>query len=77
MVLVNIVKKDKINNSECKSIKKSRNKIVKISTKLKSWNLLKSKSRNLFNFKKIQNTGVIEKPNFLISNTRVVFIKLR
>ena len=45
--------------------------------KLKSGNLLKSKSRNLSKFNKVQSTDIIEKSNFLIFNARVSFTKLR
>ena len=45
--------------------------------KSKSWNLLESRSRNVFRFKKVQSTSTIEKLNFLTSNTKVVFTKLR
>ena len=43
--------------------------------KLKSWNLLKFRSRNLFRLKKIQSTSAIEELNFLTPNTKVVFTK--
>ena len=80
LVLVNIIKKDRINGVKNRSIKKSRNKLVKISAKLKSRNLPKSKSENLSkykNFIKFQNTSVIEKLNFPTPNTRKVFTTLR
>ena len=77
LVFINIVKEDKIDNNEYKSIKKIRNKMVKILAKLKSLNLSKSRSKNLFRFKKVQNIGTIREFNFLTPNTRVGFTKLR
>ena len=52
-MLIEKVEKNRVGGNECKSIKKSGNKIVKILAKLKSWNLPKFKSRNLFKSKKI------------------------
>ena len=63
-----------------KSIKKSRNKTIKILAKLKNWNLPKSKFRNLLRSKifiKFQNISTSKQLNFLILNTKVVFNKLR
>ena len=77
MALVNIVEKDKVDVSKHKSLRKSGNEIVKILAKSKSSNLLKSRSRNLFRFKKVQSISIIEKPNFLISDARAAFTKLR
>ena len=51
--LIDIVEKDKVSSSgKYKSIKKSRNKIVKILAKIKSQNLPTFESKNLFRFKK-------------------------
>ena len=57
LILVNKVKKDR---NKYKSIKKTENKIVEILLKSKSWNLPKTKSRNLFNSKKVQNIHTIK-----------------
>ena len=46
LVLVNIVKKERVNSNKYKSMKKSRNKVVKILAKSKSWNLPKFRSKN-------------------------------
>ena len=78
--LINIVKRDKVNSSEYKNIRKSGNKIIKILTKSKSRNLSKSRSENLFKSKnliKVQNTNSIKKFDFFIFNIKIVFIKLR
>ena len=40
LILVNMVKEDKISNTKDKNIKKYENEIIKILAKLKSWNLL-------------------------------------
>ena len=77
---VDMIKKDRISNSKYRSIRKSRNKIVKNLTKLLSQNLPKPKSGNLIKFKnfiKVQSASTINKPNSLILNTRVVFTELR
>ena len=74
---INKIKKDEISSSECKSIRKRRNKIVEISAKLKTRNLPKFRFRNLFKSKKIQTNSVIWKSNFLIFNIKIVFTKLR
>ena len=52
LILVNKVEKNGVDSNEHKSIKKSRNIIVKILTKSKSWNLSKSK--------KVQSAGAVE-----------------
>ena len=75
LVLVNIVEKDEVTSSKYKNIKKSGNKMVKILIRLKSLILFKFRSRNLFRFKKIQNTSAIRESHFLILNTKVVFTK--
>lgn len=46
-----------------KILKKSKNEIIKILTKLKDWNLLKSRFENFFkskNFIKVQNASIIK-----------------
>ena len=50
-VLVDIIKKDEIDSNKNRNIRKSRNKLIKILIKLKSWNLLRFKSRNFYKFK--------------------------
>ena len=50
---LNIVKEDEFGSDKYKSIRKSRNEIVKMLAKLKSWNLAKSRSKNLLRFKKV------------------------
>ena len=53
---------------------------MKILTKLKSWDLFKSRFENLSKFKnlvKVWNAGTIEKPNFLTFNFRIVFTRLK
>ena len=77
MALANIVKKNEIDGSEFKNGKKSGKKIVKIFAKSNSWNLPKFKFGNLSQSKKVHITGTINKYNFLIFNTRVVFTKLK
>ena len=73
---VDIVKKNRVGSKKYRSMKKSGNKIVKISTKSKSGNLLKSRSENLSKSKKVQNASVIEKCIFLILNVKIAFTKL-
>ena len=58
-------------------MKKSRNKIVKILVKSKSWNLLKYNFQNLSKFKKVQVGITIGKSNLLNLGTKVIFTKLR
>ena len=77
LTFIDIGKKDIVNDNKCKSIRKSRNKIVEILAKLKNQNLLKFRFKNLFRCKKIQNTRNIKESNFLTYNTRVVFTKLK
>ena len=48
-----MIEENRISNSKCKSKKKSGNEIVEILTKLKSRNLLKSRSENLTKSKKV------------------------
>ena len=48
---VDMIKKDRVSNGKYRSVRKSRNKTVKILAKLSSQNLLKPKSRNLIKFK--------------------------
>ena len=75
-----MAKKNRDNSSKYKSIRKSRNKIVKILAKSKIWNLLKLRSRNLSKFKnsiKIQNDSIIRIANFLTLNAKVTFVKLK
>ena len=74
MALVNIVEKKRVCSYKYKSITKIKTEIVKI---LKNWNVFKFRFRNLSKSKKIQNTGNIEKLNFIISNNNIVFIKYR
>ena len=57
-------------------MKKSKNKIVKILAKSKSWNLFKIRFRNLSKFKKVQSIVTIKKLNFFTLNTRLAFTKL-
>ena len=52
-ILLDIVKKDKVGGNKYKRVRKSRNKIVKILAKPKSWNLPKLKFENLFKHKKV------------------------
>ena len=73
MVLIDIVKKDKVNIFENKNILKIENKIFKISIKLKYLNLLKSRPKNLFKYKKVQSTSAIKELIFLTPNIKVVF----
>ena len=68
---------DRVCSSEYKSIKKSGNEIVKILAKLKSWNLPKSKSENLFKSNKVQNTSATQELNFSIYDAKIVFTKLK
>ena len=77
LILVDMVNKNEISSREYWNKKKSRNEMIKILTKLKSWNLLKSRFENLFKSKKIQNTRTIKKPNFLTFNAKIVFTKLK
>ena len=58
---MNILKVNKINSDIYKNVIKNRNKIVKISTWSKNRNLPKSKSTNIFVYKKIQSSNIIEK----------------
>ena len=64
---VNMVENDRIGGNKYKDIRKNENKIVKIL----------AKNRNLYRSKKVQNDSAKEETNFLTSNTKVVFIKLR
>ena len=77
LIFVNLVKEEKVDNSKYRSIKKSRNQIIKILDKSKSRNFIKFNFENLFKFKKSQNAKLIKKPNFSILDTRIVIIKLR
>ena len=64
-----IIKRKKVDGNKNTNIKKCRkNKIVEILDKSKSCNLFKSQNSS-------KNTGIIKEPNFLISNTRIVFTK--
>ena len=49
-ILKNVIKKDGASSNKYKSIKKSGNKIVKISVNLKNQNLSRFKSENLSKF---------------------------
>ena len=71
------MKEDEVNDSRYKSGRKSRNKIVKILTKLKSRNFYKFKFQSLSKTKKVQQVSIIEESNFWISDTIVAFTKLR
>ena len=51
--LVNAVVKNRIGSSKYQNIKKSRNEIIKILVKSKSWNLLKFKFKNLSKSQKV------------------------
>ena len=67
-----------MNDIKYRSVKKSRNEIVEILAKLKSWNLDQLIFRNLFKSKnsiKVRNASITEELNFYISNNRVVFTK--
>ena len=68
-----MVEKDRIDGNKYKSVRKSENKIVKIFTKSKYWNLPKSKSRNLFKSKKTQNANAMREPNFLPFKIRIIW----
>ena len=66
LVSINVFEENSNISSEYKNIKKYRNKMVKISAKLKNQNLPKFRSRDLFsykNFVKVQSTSSIRKPN--------------
>ena len=63
-----MIKEDKVSNTKYRSISKSRNKMVKILAKFKSQNLLKSS---------FQSISTMKKSNFLTSNTKIVFTKLK
>ena len=76
-VFVLIIEDNKIDSSKYKSIKKSGNKTIKISIDSKIQNLFKFKSENLFRSKYIYSASTIEESNFLNSNTRVIFTKLK
>lgn len=69
MLLINIAKE----NNKFNSRYKSKNKMIKI--------LAISKNRNWFNSNKFANSfkiiDVIDKLNFLNSNTKIIFSKLR
>lgn len=58
---MNVLKVNEINSDTYKNIIKNRNKIVKISAWSKNRNLPKSKSTNIFVYKKIQSFNIIEK----------------
>lgn len=77
LILVDQVKQDEINSNKYKNIYKSRNKIIKMSTRLKNRNLSNYRFANLFKFEKIQSTGTIVNSNSLTFNTKIVFIKLK
>ena len=77
LISVNIIKKDEISNNKYKGIKKSGNKMIEILVKLKNRNLFKFRFINLFKFKQVQSTSIIKESNFLSSNIRIVFSKLR
>ena len=51
LVLVNLVEKNEVGDGKSKSIRKNRNKIVKILIRLKSGNLSNFKFKNLSRFK--------------------------
>ena len=53
LVLVNMIELYVICSDKYKIIRNSRNKIVKFLVKSKSWNLPKSRYKNLFKFKEI------------------------
>ena len=73
---INIVKKNDGDKNECKYVTKNRNKIVKILTKLKYQDLPIFRSKNLSKFKKVQTSSNTRELNFLIPNTKVIFIQL-
>ena len=53
LALINIFEENRISVNKYKSIRKSWNKTIEISAKSKIWNLLKSRTRNLFKSKKV------------------------
>ena len=75
LTLINTFEDDGFDNNKHKSIKKSRNKMIKILTKLKSRNLFKFKFENLYRSKIFKI--LINKSNFLIFNTRASFTKFK
>ena len=77
LVSVDTVEKDKVDNNTCKNIRKSRNKTIKLLAKLKSQNLPKFKSENLFKLNKFQSISITKKSKFLTSRVRIIFIELR
>ena len=80
IISINVVEKDEVDGNEYKSIRKIKSEIIEILTKLQSWDFSKSRSRNLSklkNFIKFQNTNIIAKLNFLISNIKINYIKLK
>ena len=76
--LVDTFEKNGVDNSRYKIMRKIGNKIFEIMAK--SWNLPKTRSKNLFKSKnliKTQNTSIIREPKFLNPNIKIVFTLLK
>ena len=72
-----MVEKNIISSSEHRIVKKIGNKMIEILAKPKSWSLLKFQFKHLPRFKNVQSISIIEEPNFLTFNAKVIFTKLK